>query len=280
MQRDDDAPPPVIHALNCQCDPCRDARRDEARARREAEVEALRATLATLAPGSSERRTAISRIAALVQAASRTQAPPERQVWRDMLRRCENEGDRWYPSYGGRGIRVCDAWHDFASFYADMGPKPSPAHSIDRVDNDGDYEPGNCRWATAREQQENKSNARRYEWSGRRLTLKQWAREIGLSLATLRYRLDAGWPVARVLGEPLSRPFRAMTTDERERVRELVLGGMTQRAAAEAVGVSEMAVSRLVRGLSFDGVYARLGTPRPMPGSRAAIVARYGRRAS
>ena len=82
---------------------------------------------------------------------------PEYRAWRDMLSRCENPNTRYYELYGGRGISVCDRWRgSFEMFYADMGPRPSPRHSIDRIDNDGDYEPGNCRWATWTEQNANK----------------------------------------------------------------------------------------------------------------------------
>lgn len=80
----------------------------------------------------------------------------EYQTWRSMLKRCENPNHHKYPLYGGRGIRVCDRWHKFENFYADMGDRPSDKHSIDRYpDNDGDYELGNCRWATWSEQRRN-----------------------------------------------------------------------------------------------------------------------------
>jgi len=77
-------------------------------------------------------------------------------TWNMMIQRCTNPHVERYPLYGGRGIKVCERWrNDFAAFAADMGPKPSPQHSIDRTNNDGDYEPGNCRWATRSEQQRN-----------------------------------------------------------------------------------------------------------------------------
>jgi hypothetical protein len=80
---------------------------------------------------------------------------PEVTVWRGMVSRCTNQNATDYPRYGGRGIMVCDRWRLFANFFADMGERPSPKHSIDRIDNDGNYEPDNCRWATASEQRLN-----------------------------------------------------------------------------------------------------------------------------
>lgn len=85
---------------------------------------------------------------------------PEYKVWRGIKRRCFMPNDPAYPRYGGRGIRLCDRWMDFNAFLSDMGPRPSPDHSIDRIDNDGNYEPGNCRWATRAEQSQNRRNTR------------------------------------------------------------------------------------------------------------------------
>ena len=81
---------------------------------------------------------------------------PEYRIWAAMLRRCGNPSQKDYKNYGGRGIRVCSRWKSFSNFFADMGKRPSAKHSIDRIDNDGNYEPGNCHWATRSEQQINK----------------------------------------------------------------------------------------------------------------------------
>lgn len=81
---------------------------------------------------------------------------PEYAIWANMIYRCRNKKAANYPLYGGRGISVCQRWRkSFDSFFDDMGQRPSPMHSIDRIDNDGNYEPGNCRWATAKEQRAN-----------------------------------------------------------------------------------------------------------------------------
>ncbi|GJD92882.1 hypothetical protein OCOJLMKI_0065 [Methylobacterium iners] len=81
---------------------------------------------------------------------------PEYTCWSGMHSRCTNQKLEAYKYYGGRGISVCAAWKDFSQFLADMGPRPSPAHSIERLDNDGNYEPGNCVWATREVQSKNK----------------------------------------------------------------------------------------------------------------------------
>lgn len=89
-------------------------------------------------------------------------ASPTYTAWANMIQRCKNARNKRFKDYGGRGIKVCDRWHGFTVFLADMGEKP-PGLTLDRIDNDGNYEPGNCRWATAAEQRANKRARRRRE---------------------------------------------------------------------------------------------------------------------
>lgn len=84
---------------------------------------------------------------------------PEYRTWAAMRARCNNPNTDYYHCYGGLGIKVCERWNKFSNFMADMGPKPSPKHSIDRIDSKGNYEPQNCRWATNDEQAANKKPA-------------------------------------------------------------------------------------------------------------------------
>lgn len=112
-------------------------------------------------------------------------------LWTGMLARCYNKNHDQYPRYGGRGIIVCAEWRDsFQAFFSHMGVRPSPKHSIERNDNNGNYEPANVRWATVLEQANNRRNNRFVEWGGESLTVAQLARRYGLTdnLVGLRVR--------------------------------------------------------------------------------------------
>lgn len=123
----------------------------------------------------------------------------EYQCWQDMRRRCLNPKRRDYARYGGRGIKVCDRWASFATFLADMGPRPSPKHSLDRIDNLGHYEPGNCKWATAAEQTRNRRSNLHVTIDGVTKVAADWEKEYNLPRCTIRDRLRSGWSGARLL---------------------------------------------------------------------------------
>jgi hypothetical protein len=127
------------------------------------------------------------------------------RVWAGMIRRCHNPTAEGYAFYGARGVVVCDEWRrDFAVFFAEVGPRPSPQHSLDRWPNPhGNYEPGNVRWATLAEQRRNWRNNRFIEWQGRQQLLTDWCRELGLPFSATRMRLRNGWGVERAFTEPL-----------------------------------------------------------------------------
>jgi len=122
--------------------------------------------------------------------------------WSMMLDRCRNPRSQFFSRYGGRGIQVCDRWHKFEAFYADMGDRPA-GKTLDRINNDGDYEPANCRWATPKEQCNNKALNRLLTLRGRTQTLSQWAIELGVNESTLRTRVGRGWSDERVLTQPV-----------------------------------------------------------------------------
>lgn len=131
---------------------------------------------------------------------------------RDILARCYHKEHHAYKNYGGRGILVHDAWHDFWSFARwvkeNLGDKPSPDHSFDRIDNDGCYEPGNVRWATAREQRNNQRSSRIITFKGITKPLTEWADELGFSRHTLAGRLKMGWTIEKTLTAPLGNAGR------------------------------------------------------------------------
>lgn len=111
------------------------------------------------------------------------------RIWSQMWQRCTNPNDKKYPIYGGRGIKVCSAWDDFLTFEKDMGPRPSPAHTLDRINGDGGYEPSNCRWATQIEQQNNRRDNKRFVFNGESLTVSEIARRSGITPNLLRQRM-------------------------------------------------------------------------------------------
>lgn len=125
---------------------------------------------------------------------------PEYRAWADMINRCTNPNLRNYPNYGGRGIQVCDAWrHSFEAFFAAVGPRPSAQHSLDRIDNEGHYEPGNVRWATKTEQCRNRRACVFLEYGGKRLTLTEWALELGISREATNARRRNGWTTEQII---------------------------------------------------------------------------------
>jgi hypothetical protein len=129
---------------------------------------------------------------------------PEYRAWAAILQRCFNHKSRAYRNYGARGIVVCDRWREsFDAFFSDVGNRPSKAHSLDRYpNNNGNYEPGNVRWATKRQQSQNTRATRNVTLEGLSLCITEWARRLGIAPNTLRYRVKAGWDIHRILNTP------------------------------------------------------------------------------
>ena len=115
------------------------------------------------------------------------------KTWISMRQRCLYKSYRRWKDYGGRGITICARWSKFENFLIDMGARPD-GYSIERIDNDGNYEPSNCRWATPVEQAKNRRNSRLFQFKGETRCLSEWARVLGFDRSLLRHRIDTlGW---------------------------------------------------------------------------------------
>lgn len=129
---------------------------------------------------------------------------PEYRAWQSMLKRCYLKSGKRYANYAGRGISVCAEWREsFEVFLAHVGQRPSPKHSLDRIDNDRNYEPGNVRWATASRQTRNQTRNRLYDFRGQLLCLSDLSEIAGLKVSTMQMRLRLGWDVEAAVVTPL-----------------------------------------------------------------------------
>lgn len=135
---------------------------------------------------------------------------PEYKAWSDMKVRCLRPNHKSFRNYGARGIKICERWMRFDEFFADMGNRPEGC-SLDRRDNNGDYEPGNCRWVTLDEQNRNKRNNHLIEFHGIILNICDWAEVFGLTADALSRRLKRGWPLERAMTHPaLKRTYQSL----------------------------------------------------------------------
>ena len=127
-----------------------------------------------------------------------------------MKQRCYNPKSQRYNRYGGRGIKICDEWRNNPQAFVDWSMNNGYADnlSIDRINNDGDYEPGNCRWTTNKVQQNNKSTNILITYNGKTQDIKQWSEELGICYVTLFYRIKSGWPVEKAFTEPVDMMVR------------------------------------------------------------------------
>ena len=126
----------------------------------------------------------------------------EYTAWGNMKGRCLDTKNREYPNYGGRGIKICERWLAFENFIADLGLKPTPEHSLDRIDVNGPYEPGNVKWSSRKEQNNNKRDTRYVMFKGVETPIQYVVAELGMPRSTLQMRLDRGWSIEEALYTP------------------------------------------------------------------------------
>lgn len=176
---------------------------------------------------------------------SKTERALLNQVWHQMIRRCTNLEDNKYSAYGGRGIRVCKRWVlSFEDFLSDVGPRP-PGKTLERIHNDGNYEPGNVRWATAQEQAWNRRSNRLVTVGDETLPITEWARRLGISHTKIISRIKRGWSAERACSSPItSRGAKARANNNGTRM--LTLNGETRSLSAwsKATGLGRTSIVR------------------------------------
>lgn len=175
---------------------------------------------------------------------------PTHSTWVAMIRRCDGRDKDGRKGYFERGISVCPRWlHSFELFFKDMGERPAGT-TIDRIDNDGDYEPGNCRWATPSQQQRNKGSNRLITYNGMTKCTAEWEEITGINSTTILARLDMGWNVADALTKPIQPHKKASFPS-------IVIGGkkVKLKDAAKAAGIPyRKALARFEVGLSVEEI--------------------------
>lgn len=176
------------------------------------------------------------------------------RIWAHIKNRCGNPRVPAYPDYGGRGIVVCERWvNDFNAFASDVGPRPSKSHSIDRIDVNGNYEPGNVRWATETEQARNKRSARTLTIDGVTRTMGEWSEVAGISVKIIWQRDQYGWtPRECVYGRPRktlsgeSNPSSRLTEADVAAIRARHAGGASIGEIARDYPVSRDCIGKIV----------------------------------
>ena len=129
---------------------------------------------------------------------------PEYKAWINIIKRCTDKGGIDFELYGGRGIKICDEWrHNFPEFFKHIGKRPSKKYTVERIDNNKGYKPGNVKWATSVEQANNKRSNRLITFEGITMTLAQWGKHSNINYWTLKTRLQRDWPFSRAISEPI-----------------------------------------------------------------------------
>jgi hypothetical protein len=180
-----------------------------------------------------------------------------------MKGRCERPSCTGYARYGGRGIRVCAEWSaSFEAFMRDMGPRPSDVHSIERKDNDGNYEPGNCVWATRTEQNRNQARNRMVTVDGVTKPAAEWEDEAGLRRSRVRHRLELGWSPSDAVSRPAASRSKLSAARRAQIRREYASGGVSQNELGRRHGVHGTTIRSIVQGHSWRGDEAGAVDPR------------------
>jgi len=171
-------------------------------------------------------------------------------IWSCMIQRCTNPNNTCYERYGGRGIKVCERWGDFRNFLEDMGEAPE-GMQIDRMNNDGNYEKDNCRWATNKEQANNRRSNVHYEYGGNKYTLSQLADIAGISLKLMWYRLSKGWTIQEAVSKPKGKgpnligDRRAVKSDAK--LYDYHGEKKTARELSSILGISQNAIRKRIK---------------------------------
>lgn len=208
----------------------------------------------------------------------RMSGSPEYLAYKNAKDRCGNPNHRAWKNYGGRGIRVCDEWlapgTGFVAFYRHIGARPGDGYELDRIDNDGHYEPGNVRWVTVSENLRNKRGNRLIKIGGRSASVAEWAEESGLSSALLLYRLSAGWPAERLLDRAGSGNKKGPRTGGGVARYDALGESLTMRQWCDRYGVRRDTVEkRLMRGWSLEAALLTPVAPWDAQVSRARASA-------
>lgn len=173
----------------------------------------------------------------------------EYAAWAHMKDRCLNPESECWDDYGGRGITVCERWLKFENFIEDVGLKPSPELKLDRIDNEGNYEPGNCRWTTQLEQSRNSRRTKHIEYNGRTQCIQAWADEFGMDSGVLAARIRIGWTFERAISEAVH--YNRLTKEQVEEIKRRYDKGSRNNGAsalAKEFKVSFQTVLRVANG--------------------------------
>ena len=181
-------------------------------------------------------------------------------VWKGMKSRCGNPNNASYKRYGGRGIQVCAQWHTFHAFLQDMGEAPN-GMTLERINNDGNYEPANCTWATREEQQRNTRRTKKYKFDGQVLTQREWEIKLGLTVGAIHHRFKRGWSVEQILSTASLGKWRDVAGERNGRsvltefdvieIVKLLKNGFSQSNIGRKFGVSSATIHNIGKGKTW-----------------------------